>query len=395
MSRYAAFALAAAAFFLIAMAVLTNSSPLFYMGTAMVATLAAARIQAHMAVRWLRFERFVTPSAAVGEPVTVEIIVWSERRIKRPLVTVTDALPRSLVHQMIRPPLPIAPSFDQPIRTRYSFRPMRRGRFRWSKLNVRASDALGLLRVDREHTTEPAELTVYPTPIPLEVEINPTAGAGITELEAGRVRGAGMEPHGIRDYAPGDPLRFIHWRSSAKRDRLVVKEFDAGTGVRIAFLIQDSRGTDFVDEDGSSLDAMCGNALFLAEHYIERGAELIFPTIEAALTPVHPEARIRQVREILTDIRDQSNEPLGSATLSHRAAIPEDATIVFFVGVADDTLPATLATLADHQRVVVVYDPAEFGAGTGVPRASDPSYLGRIEATGTRVIHAPRQRRAS
>jgi hypothetical protein len=55
MSRYAAFALAAAAFFLIAMAVLTNSSPLFYMGTAMVATLAAARIQAHMAVRWLRF----------------------------------------------------------------------------------------------------------------------------------------------------------------------------------------------------------------------------------------------------------------------------------------------------------------------------------------------------
>lgn len=30
----------------------------------------------------------------------------------------------------------------------------------------------------------------------------------------------------VRDYRPGDPLRHIHWRSVARRDRLVVREFD-------------------------------------------------------------------------------------------------------------------------------------------------------------------------
>lgn len=395
MSRYAAWALTASAFFLIVMAVLTNSPPLFYMGTAMVATLVAARIQANMAVRWLRFERFVTPSAAVGEAVTVEIIAWSERRIKRPLVTVWDSLPQSLVYQMIRPPLPIAPSFDQPIRTRYTIRPMRRGRFRWSKLTARASDALGLVRVDREHSTDPAELTIYPTPIPLDLEVNPTSGAGITEMEAGRVRGAGMEPHGIREYAPGDPLRFIHWKSSAKRDRLVVKEFDAGTGVRIAFFIQDKLGSEFGDMDGSTLDSMCGNALYLSESYIERGAEIVFPAVEEVLSPVHPEARIRQIREILTDIHSTANHSFGDIVHEKRSAISADATLVFLVAVADETLPTTLAQLSDHQRVVIIYDPSEYGAPKAVRSANEPTYLAHLEAAGARVVHAPRQRRSS
>jgi uncharacterized protein (DUF58 family) len=31
---------------------------------------------------------------------------------------------------------------------------------------------------------------------------------------------------GVRDYAPGDPLNRIHWISTARRRRLMVKEFE-------------------------------------------------------------------------------------------------------------------------------------------------------------------------
>jgi uncharacterized protein (DUF58 family) len=31
---------------------------------------------------------------------------------------------------------------------------------------------------------------------------------------------------GVRDYQPGDPLRRIHWPSTARRERLLVKQFD-------------------------------------------------------------------------------------------------------------------------------------------------------------------------
>ena len=38
--------------------------------------------------------------------------------------------------------------------------------------------------------------------------------------------GAGTELFGVREYSPGDSLRRIHWRSTARQGRLVVREFE-------------------------------------------------------------------------------------------------------------------------------------------------------------------------
>jgi uncharacterized protein (DUF58 family) len=38
--------------------------------------------------------------------------------------------------------------------------------------------------------------------------------------------GSGMELFGVREYRPGDPLRRIHWRSSARLGELVVREHE-------------------------------------------------------------------------------------------------------------------------------------------------------------------------
>jgi uncharacterized protein (DUF58 family) len=38
--------------------------------------------------------------------------------------------------------------------------------------------------------------------------------------------GSGTEMFGVREYQPGDPLRRIHWRSSARHGELIVREFE-------------------------------------------------------------------------------------------------------------------------------------------------------------------------
>ncbi len=38
--------------------------------------------------------------------------------------------------------------------------------------------------------------------------------------------GSGTEILGVREYRPGDPLRRIHWRSTARRGELIVREFE-------------------------------------------------------------------------------------------------------------------------------------------------------------------------
>lgn len=49
------------------------------------------------------------------------------------------------------------------------------------------------------------------------------------ELEASLAAprsGSGTEMFGVREYRPGDPLRRIHWRSSARHGELIVREFE-------------------------------------------------------------------------------------------------------------------------------------------------------------------------
>src|SRR3954463_10934899 len=96
MRRVAGFALSLASFFLLLVAVMLDSGALFYMSVALLAVLAVCRGQAWLAVRGLRFERVAPEAVRVGELVTVEITVWSEYKVRRPLVAVIDSLPSKL-----------------------------------------------------------------------------------------------------------------------------------------------------------------------------------------------------------------------------------------------------------------------------------------------------------
>lgn len=68
-----------------------------------------------------------------------------------------------------------------------------------------------------------ARCMVYPHPAPNPPPL-PMAGRG----EQGVVhKGEGEHFHGLREYRPGDPLRRIAWRSSARHQKLYTKEMEA------------------------------------------------------------------------------------------------------------------------------------------------------------------------
>ena len=51
----------------------------------------------------------------------------------------------------------------------------------------------------------------------------------------------------LRDYRPGDPLRRIHWKSWAKQDKPVVKEYQDEFFVRHALLLDTFQTSDYSD----------------------------------------------------------------------------------------------------------------------------------------------------
>lgn len=382
-----------AAMFLMVMAVLINSPALFYMATAMICTIGACRLQAWLSVRALRIERIAPPAVNVGELVTVSMIVWSEKRLKRPLVTVQDVLPERLVATARTPSLPVAPSFDQPIHTKYSFRPLRRGRYRWSVVNVIGTDALGLVSMEKTYRTEPAELTVYAAAIPVSVPFPPVGGGGTTEAESGRFRGSGIEPRGIREYQPGDPQRYVHWSSSARAGQLMVKEFEAGAGLCAMMFIQRTRGTDIGDGGHTTLEAMCGHAKYLSQQFMRQGASVHFPSLEPAhRAHTHYELRRQEIDEVLADVWADEHASLGDEILEAAQSMPLGGTIYVMVAVADPDLPGVLARLAGYPKVCLVYDPADYPTKkpANVVSAASSSYLHELREAGARVMVMPK-----
>ncbi len=382
MRSLAGFALTWASVFLAIVAVLIGSQALFFITTAMIATLGACHLQAWLSVRSLRVERVVPPSAQVGDLVTVQITLWSDKAIRRPLVAVADALPPGLPVADRSPSLPIAPSYEEAVRTQYRFRPLKRGRFRWSGLVVEGTDVLGLVTKAKEYPTAPTEMLVLPRPIPCAVELPAAGGWGVSEAETGQTRGAGIEPRGVREYRTGDALRTVHWRSTARTGRIMVKEFEAGSQATVALMIDRKKGHEVGKGADTSLEAMIGNAAFLVETLLRQGVRVLLPQIDPDV-PNHANVQDRTVeafRALATLESDSSvnfSEELGGLTL-------QGGSIVYaFQAVADPAIRDVGATLlARGIRVVpLVYDAASYGR-TSLASAIDARYVDDLQAVG-------------
>jgi len=107
-------------------------------------------------------------------------------------------------------------------------------------------DPLGLLR-RTVSWTDVIELFVHPVTVPLE-----PLGAGLLrDLEGQTTNDLSMSDlafHALRDYSPGDDRRYIHWRSSAKAGKFLVRQFLDTRRSHFATII-DSDRRSYADAD--------------------------------------------------------------------------------------------------------------------------------------------------
>jgi len=101
----------------------------------------------------------------------------------------------------------------------------RRGVFHLGPWDLEMGDPLGFFRVTHRYG-ESATIVVYPRASYLPTIELPRGRAPGRSTSSARALEDTMLVGGSRDYAPGDPLRRIQWKTSARHDRLVVHEFD-------------------------------------------------------------------------------------------------------------------------------------------------------------------------
>jgi uncharacterized protein (DUF58 family) len=104
-----------------------------------------------------------------------------------------------------------------------------RGRYQVKSISLAGGDALGLFHMRHSLRVEPGlEFIIGPGLVTAGARV--AQAAGVPDRQTGTVGsqyhvGHGEEFRGIRPYAPGDDLRQVHWKSTARAGSLVVREF--------------------------------------------------------------------------------------------------------------------------------------------------------------------------
>ena len=104
--------------------------------------------------------------------------------------------------------------------------PQLSGVYKLERLRAKVKGRMGLMIANTELPIN-LEVKAYPRVLPWIVEAARTLRAGLAGpgLAPGRRPGQGAEYHGTREYTPGDPLRLVEWKATARLSRLMVKEY--------------------------------------------------------------------------------------------------------------------------------------------------------------------------
>jgi uncharacterized protein (DUF58 family) len=103
---------------------------------------------------------------------------------------------------------------------------VQRGEFRLGPLrHLTSGDPFGLFEVKR-HISVTGKLVVYPATADIRYFALPVGLLPGGDALRRRTHYVTANAASVRDYAPGDSFSRIHWPSTARRDRLIVKEFE-------------------------------------------------------------------------------------------------------------------------------------------------------------------------
>jgi uncharacterized protein (DUF58 family) len=259
-----------------------------------------------------------------------------------------------------------------------------RGRYQLGPGALRVDDPFGLSRVE---LPVPAAGTVLVRPrVP---ELGLLFSEAGTRGEGGRRqpvrRPSGLEPHGVREYVEGEPLRAVHWPTSARRGALMVRELEDAPRDSVAVLLDVERSSVAGPPGDSSLDDAVRAAAGLVRAHAarSRGALLVIGTPAPEVHRVRTlGAEWERALDALAAVEGVDGTPLVSLALP-RGLLATVAELVVVTARPEAVADALVARAAGGRVPALVAVDAPTYAGRP-PSGPTPTLL-RLAAAGAPV----------
>jgi len=207
----------------LAAALVTGRGLYYHLTYLFIATLVFSALWAWSATRGLRLSRYTrTSRAQVGRPLKEHFSLHNTSWLPKLWVTIGDGsdLPGHRASRVIHNLRPHR-EYHWTVRTLCE----RRGRFRLGPVVISSGDPLGLFEFRRE-LPQTGNIVVYPATVPVRSFPQPMGHLPGGDALRRRTHYITTNAAGVREYVPGDSFNRIHWPSTARKDGLIVKEFE-------------------------------------------------------------------------------------------------------------------------------------------------------------------------
>jgi uncharacterized protein (DUF58 family) len=271
----------------------------------------------------------------------------------------------------------------------------RRGEFSLGPTILRSGDPFGLFISSR--TFHPINSLIV---LPYQVDVRkfPSPPGQLSGGKALRSATTEITPYasGVREYRPGDSLSRIHWKTTARRDRLMVKEFDQDPQATVWMFLDASKSARVtglkhdLDHDldrhqleldkenpllADSFEYAVSAAASITGYYIRQNRAIGLVTFDQALTVITPERGERQmgkILETLSFIQAEGRIPLLGVVENQAANISKGSSAILITSDVSESLEISVDLFIRRgiRSVAIVVDPVSFGK-PGNPKEKD------------------------
>ena len=380
------FTLNIAGLFVAVVAVLFNLESLYLMAAILWLIPAVSYLMGWLMLGGLDCVRALPVSATAGETLLLTYTLGNTSRLPKFYLALRDTLPGGLSLTNGPPPLVLGIWPGEERTTQCLVEARRRGVFPLGPALVYSTDPLGLQTFSQKAPSVD-ELVVYPALLPItESWPRGAASAGWRGSASAQTRGDGDDFYGVREYALGDDLRRVHWRTTARTGALAVAEYSRGITLDAVIALDLSRDayTDARNGDSEALEAGVRLAATLADDLLRHGYAVRLLTAGAAAeeTLARSGAETARFLERLARVRPDALQTLADVLDGDKAgARGEAALIVISPAGADPRLRQQVQGWEGRGGQVFQFllDARSFGTGTpGLPDA--------LTASNTRLV---------
>jgi uncharacterized protein (DUF58 family) len=264
--------------------------------------------------------------------------------------------------------------------------PTRRGRETAGWFAVRSIGPLGLGQRQRR-LEAPWGVTVYPSlPVSrLKASIADAARRPEIGMRQARRLAEGRQFESLREWVPGDDTRHIDWKATARRGKVIARQFEEERRQQILLVLDAGRLLTALVDGIPRMEHSVRAALWLAlaayHHDDNVGIMVVADEILHYVTPQRGKRGLRQVLDVLTVVQPRLVEPDYPAAFRHLAVRNRKrALTVFFTDVIDKAASETLLAHVGSLRprhlplVVTLRDPELERLAAGRPATTGDAY---------------------